>query len=194
MNHFEAQSYIIPFIEGKLPERVKEDFVIHMKNCRDCHEELEINYMLLVGMRQLDKEEKVSTDFRKDLDQELSRMKQKVHGKQRMRFSAFSICMAVIILGSAFFYGTGLSGVYAYEQDIRKANQGNSYYANAFSSAYYPQLPDHIQETNERMKREEKEKEFTTFDRIKQTRYIQAKRKQYEHIIPKSGGGGKEEQ
>jgi len=185
MNHFEAQSYIIPFIEGKLPEHVKEDFVIHMKNCADCHEELEINYMLLVGMRQLNDEKAISNDFQKDLEQELNRMKHKVHGKQRMRFSAFSICMAAIILVSAFFYGIGLNGVYAYEQDIRKANQGPSYYSNAFGKTFFPELRDRRQE-KERIDQEEN-KEMSTLEKIKRVRVYQEKRRMYEHVIPSSG-------
>ena len=75
MNHLEAQSYIMPFIDGKIPVNKQNDFVIHMKNCKKCHEELEIYYTLMVGMRQLDNKQELSTDFNRDLELELSKLK-----------------------------------------------------------------------------------------------------------------------
>ncbi len=68
MTHLEAQSYIMPFIEGKVPDNKQEDFVIHMKNCKKCHEELEIYYTLLVGMKQLDNRTDVNMDLTADLE------------------------------------------------------------------------------------------------------------------------------
>ena len=41
MEHLEAQSYIMPFIDGKVPDSKQSAFVIHMKNCKKCHEEME---------------------------------------------------------------------------------------------------------------------------------------------------------
>ena len=63
MNHLEAQSYIIPFIEHRIPDSKQEDFVMHMQSCPKCHEELEVYFTLLVGMQQLDHNEKLCSNF-----------------------------------------------------------------------------------------------------------------------------------
>ena len=77
MNHLEAQSYIMPFIEGKLPENKNEDFFIHMNSCPKCREELEIYYTLIVGMKQIDNKQEVATDFSADLDRNLKKLEHK---------------------------------------------------------------------------------------------------------------------
>ena len=74
MTHLEAQSNIMPFIEDKVPRDKQADFVIHMRSCKKCREELEIYYTLMVGMRQLDNNEALSTDFNKDLEKDTEKL------------------------------------------------------------------------------------------------------------------------
>ena len=97
MTHLEAQSYIMPFIEHKVPHDKQEDFVLHMKSCKKCHEELEIYYTLLVGMRQLDNKEVLSTDFNKDLDRDLKALSHGVRNRKSFKVSAFFKSTALII-------------------------------------------------------------------------------------------------
>ena len=42
------------FIEKKLPDDVIPGFVKHMRYCKNCREELEIHYMVDVGVKKLD--------------------------------------------------------------------------------------------------------------------------------------------
>ena len=93
MEHLEAQSYIMPFIDGKIPSDKQDGFVLHMKNCKKCHEELEIYYTLMVGMRQLDNNQDLSADFNKDLERELNRLSSRAKNKLRVKISAFSISL-----------------------------------------------------------------------------------------------------
>ena len=51
MNHLEAQSNIMPFINGQIPPDKQEEFVMHMNSCSKCHEELEVYYILLEGQK-----------------------------------------------------------------------------------------------------------------------------------------------
>ena len=74
MTCLEAQSNIMAFIEGRLPEDQIEDFVRHMNYCPNCFEELEIYYTLIVGMRQLDDNTELSHNFTKDLNDELDKL------------------------------------------------------------------------------------------------------------------------
>lgn len=136
MNHLEAQSYIMPFIEGNLPENKQEDFVIHMKNCKKCHEELEIYYTLLVGMKQLDNKQSLSTDFNRDLEQELKSMSHKAKGRKRFRVSAFSAIMAVILVLGTLAYADVISKVYNFEQSTKAGNQGEYYFYNSLGEDF----------------------------------------------------------
>ena len=96
MDHLEAQSYIMPFIEGKIPEEKQVDFVLHMRNCPKCYDELETYYTLIVGMRQLSDNKKMSTDFKKNLDQDLTKLLSKAKGRKNIRFSAYSFILILI--------------------------------------------------------------------------------------------------
>ena len=133
MNHLEAQSYIMPFIEGKLPENKNEDFFIHMNSCPKCREELEIYYTLIVGMKQIDNKQEVATDFSADLDRNLKKLEHKYRGRRRIRFSAFSIVMVSLIFFIAAFYGRALSSVYDFEQKKKLSSQGQYYFSRELS-------------------------------------------------------------
>ena len=74
MTCLEAQSNIMAFIEKKLPDDVIPDFVKHMRYCKNCREELEIYYTLIVGMHQVDNNQELSQNFAKDLENELNRL------------------------------------------------------------------------------------------------------------------------
>ena len=50
----EAQSLIIPFIEGKLNDEQNMVFIDHVEHCSDCYDELEVYFIAISGIRQLD--------------------------------------------------------------------------------------------------------------------------------------------
>ena len=129
MDHLEAQSYIMPFIEGKIPEEKQVDFVLHMRNCPKCYDELETYYTLIVGMRQLSDNKKISTDFKKSLDQDLTKLLSKAKGRKNIRFSAYSFILFLIIVFMGLFYAQCISRVYKFEQDTKLEAQGEDYFA-----------------------------------------------------------------
>ncbi len=129
MDHLEAQSYIMPFIEGKIPEEKQVDFVLHMRNCPKCYDELETYYTLIVGMRQLSDNKKTSTDFKKSLDQDLTKLLSKAKGRKNIRFSAYSFILFLIIVFMGLFYAQCISRVYKFEQDTKLEAQGEDYFA-----------------------------------------------------------------
>ena len=54
MNCQNAQSMVLNFINNKLDKEEKRSFIEHVRDCKDCWEELEIYYVMLVGLKQLD--------------------------------------------------------------------------------------------------------------------------------------------
>lgn len=67
MNCIDVQRLIMPFINDELDMEQLEDFVHHVNSCPDCMEELEVYYVLLAGMKQLDEDKELSNDFHQDL-------------------------------------------------------------------------------------------------------------------------------
>lgn len=71
MNCREAQSKLTNYIDHKLDTEETKDFIEHVRVCADCKEELEIYYILLVGMRRLDEGLELGVDFQKKLWEEM---------------------------------------------------------------------------------------------------------------------------
>jgi len=133
MTCLEAQSNIMAFIDKKLADEAASDFVRHMRYCKNCREELEIYYTLLVGMRQLDTGEELSHDFKRDLESDLNRVDHKMKQKKRFRVSAFGIVFAVCCVLLLLFYDQTLHRVYNSEQRMKKAAQGETYFYDYYN-------------------------------------------------------------
>ena len=54
MTCVEAEKMVIPYINDQLSVTELEDFIEHIKTCENCREELEIHYMVDVGLKKLD--------------------------------------------------------------------------------------------------------------------------------------------
>lgn len=115
------------FVDKKLPEANISKFVKHIKHCPNCAEELEIYYTFIVGMRQIDNNGELSTDFRKSMNQELDRLDNKVKKAQRIKASTFFAAIAGIIVLGVFLYLGTLSKVNEIEQRIIKERQGATF-------------------------------------------------------------------
>ncbi len=138
MNHLEAQSYIMPFIEGKLPESKQMEFVMHMRNCKSCHDELEIYYTLMTGMQILSDAEAPSGNFGKDLEVKLTKIEHKARNRRGLRVSTFVLIIAAIALGMVLFYGRCLTRVYAFEQQTKQTAQGEYYFSRKLDNILLP--------------------------------------------------------
>ncbi len=148
MDHLEAQSYIMPFIEGKLPESKQLEFVMHMKNCNSCHDELEIYYTLMTGMQILSDGTSPSGNFRKDLEVRLNKIEHKAKGRRSIRVSAFTMITVSIALVMILFYGQCLSWVYAFEQSTKQSVQGDYYFARSLGPSIM-EIDDRVKQSME---------------------------------------------
>lgn len=67
----EAQSLVMDYLNRDLGGKKLDSFLKHVRTCRECHEELEIYYMIHVAMQKLDSEEQVSYDVKHMLEEDL---------------------------------------------------------------------------------------------------------------------------
>lgn len=90
----EAQSNILNFINHKMGQDETLSFIEHIRECSDCWEELEIYYVILVGLRQLDGREEIIADFRERLKKEIDcqyEMIEREERKQHIIKTCFSL-------------------------------------------------------------------------------------------------------
>ena len=52
MKCHDVQRMISGFIEEKLTDEQLEGFLEHIENCQDCYDELEVYYMITIGLMQ----------------------------------------------------------------------------------------------------------------------------------------------
>ena len=132
MTCLEAQSKIMAFIENKLPDDELKEFIKHVKNCDNCSEEPEIYYTLIVGMKELDNEENLSTNFKKELDDKLNEEMTRMTAVKRIATSTIVLVLAAIITGLLWVYSGVLEKVYHYEQNSKQKSQTEYYYSDTF--------------------------------------------------------------
>ena len=167
MNHLEAQSYIMPFIEGKMPDSRRLEFAMHMKNCKTCHDELEIYYTLMTGMQILQDPEATSGNFSKDLETKLDRTLHKAKNRRGIRVSMFTMITIGIALFMILFYGRCLRMVYSFEQETKQTAQGEFYFQRKWKGILLP-LEDRVfQDRENRKKAEEINKEPGIYQKIR---------------------------
>ena len=53
MNCKEAQRLLVPYINGEMEEKEEEQFVKHVRRCKECYEELGVYATVFAGIRQL---------------------------------------------------------------------------------------------------------------------------------------------
>lgn len=66
MNCIDVQRLILPFINDELSIGQLDEFLRHIDTCPNCKEELEVHYILLSGMKQLDDDKVITDNFHKD--------------------------------------------------------------------------------------------------------------------------------
>jgi len=66
----DIQSKFIPFINEELGYKELKEFTGHIRQCKDCREEYDIYYAMIIGMRYLESDNN-KTEFKIDPEQQL---------------------------------------------------------------------------------------------------------------------------
>ncbi|MDO5147161.1 MAG: zf-HC2 domain-containing protein [Eubacteriales bacterium] len=110
MNCQETQSNIMNYINDRLSQEETKEFLSHVRSCPDCWDELEINYILFVGMRQLDDGEVLSADFqeklREDIEGRYLQIKREEEWQRGFRVAVFAFVFSFFLwfLGEVINY------------------------------------------------------------------------------------------
>lgn len=146
MTCLEAQTKIMAFIDNKLTDEELYDFVRHIKHCQNCSEELEIYYTLLVGMKQLDNNENLSVNFKKDLDRKIEDTLHRINQTNKLRKSSVAIFALLFVGVGVFAYNNFLGWVYNSEQELKRSRQSEYYYYDTFGAYIFDENRIRIRE------------------------------------------------
>ena len=99
----EAQKLIRDYMYGQLPADKKEDFVSHIRSCRDCYEELDIYYMVEVGLNGLRDDRLNNMDLKNRLEQELEDLETEVQQQRTNTFFRYSLLTLSYLAAGVIF-------------------------------------------------------------------------------------------
>jgi len=93
----EVEKLVIPYIHDELTVDQLDEFIEHVENCDNCMEELEIHYMVDVGLKKLD-EDDATYDIVGDLMRKMDSSVNEIR-----RFTAFQITRYAVSTLSGMF-------------------------------------------------------------------------------------------
>lgn len=128
----ETQSLIVPFIESQLTLEQARAFLKHIEVCEDCREELEVYYILLVGLKQLEKEQGESLDLHGQFEELLRNTKIQVERKRLGNFPKIMVLLSLV--GVMLVAFTLEQQQYA----IREENKNKTEFINGRTPSYNP--------------------------------------------------------
>ena len=96
MNCQNAQSMVLNFINNKLDKEETKEFIEHIRSCKDCWEELEIYYVMLIGLKQLDKGEELAADFKEKLQNEVDSRYLEIEKNSKRKYAAKIVIILTI--------------------------------------------------------------------------------------------------
>lgn len=82
MDCLNAQTRITSYVEGELRGEELKEFLLHMRHCSGCREELEIYYTLMEATRQLDEGQLTTSDFMKELEDKMETELESIYAKE----------------------------------------------------------------------------------------------------------------
>ncbi len=92
----EVQSLIVPFVKSELTLEEAKDILQHIDNCPDCKEELEVYYILLIGLQELDDDTTGSLDLHGQFEEHLIRTRAEIDKTKFWRAPKMVLLLALI--------------------------------------------------------------------------------------------------
>lgn len=92
----EVQSLIVPFVKSELTLEEAKDVLEHIDHCPDCKEELEVYYILLIGLQELDEDTTGSLDLHGQFEEHLRRTRAEIDNTKFWRAPKMVLLLALI--------------------------------------------------------------------------------------------------
>ena len=110
MKCVKAQGLITKYINNELHGELVEDFLKHMDECRDCKEDLEIYYVIMKGMQQIDEDNVLDYNFHRAFEHDLMDSKARLV-KSNKRFIVKFFVFEIMVILIAFLLSSDVAEV-----------------------------------------------------------------------------------
>lgn len=80
-----ALQQITEYLQGNLTTKEEMELISHVESCENCFEELELNYIMLVGLDKLDREQSSSMDFTAMLKEHMDKSRERYKKERRIK-------------------------------------------------------------------------------------------------------------
>ena len=146
-----TQSLITPFIHDELELKELEEFISHVRACKECREELEVYYALLTAMKQLDEDKNLSDDFSLELSEKLEREQEKIVHAKFLYYRKKGIMIVIILLLTTFF---SLQHYFTQKERVNMVTDSEFQLRISFREKYYEGLKQELNWRLEELKQE----------------------------------------
>lgn len=92
----EAQKLVMPYIQDELTDRELEDFLEHIETCPACQEELEIYFMVSLGLKQLD-EGTGSFNMKQEMAEALENSYRRVSFVRTLKIACYAVNTLAVV-------------------------------------------------------------------------------------------------
>lgn len=120
MNCLDFQGEITRYINNELNYREKEAFLAHLRTCDNCRDELEIYYIVLTSLRQMDNNEDIISDYKSSFEKSIKSSEKELikrrYGRLKRRIAFPAVLTVVMLL-------TGMSVTEATDEEIESATE-----------------------------------------------------------------------
>ena len=182
MNCLEAQSKIVAFIEDKLDDSEVLEFIRHIRSCENCAEELEIYYTLLVGMKQLDEDQELSTNLKAQMEDKLNAEYKHIQNRRKLTGSSIVLVIAIICTVGFFGYESYQNAKYLQEQEAIKSAQSKTYYYDYFGESLF-HAEEETFDLASYMEQQEQKEQSSFYERLHSYLMIQEGASQVEETV-----------
>lgn len=101
----DALQQMTDYLQGKLTTKEEMELISHVESCENCFEELELNYIMQVGLDKLDEEQSSSMDFTAMLREYMEKSRKKYKKEKRLkRCIAGSILFTILLIAGLLVY------------------------------------------------------------------------------------------
>lgn len=133
-----AQKMVIPYIRRELRDRELEEFISHIRECKECYEELEIYFTIHFALQKLDEEKDVSYNIQKMLQDDLRLSERRVYRRKLVRIWSWGLMalaelILIIVLVTQYQAGT--------VEDVRKTPLFELFYGEPETERETQKLP-----------------------------------------------------
>ena len=94
----DVESFLQPYLEGKLNNRETKILLDHLKDCPECMDELEIRYLLHEGLNRL--ENGHDLNLKSELEERIYNSDQHILMLERLKTSVVMLSVALVIFAA----------------------------------------------------------------------------------------------